>query len=258
MRTEIEQREIPSWMVGAAHAPNISGAAGTLTTTGTMTTSVPRPFAPGKIIAMHGDPGSGKDTVGEYLVKQYGFTRLAFADKLKVMCEALDPIVDVKVSCQDRVVEGESPSTHYTETLFMRLVEVVSRLGWDEAKKAYPEVRRTQQRLATEVIRDHVDPDFWVKVVENQFLVGGNYVITDLRFPNEYEMVKRHGGVIWWITRPDNPYGGLGENAKHISEFWHPPMYCSVVNGYDIDELHAKIDVAMTGGGFAHYEILGD
>lgn len=238
--TDVEERHAPSWMTGVMSGPGVVSTSGT-SLTGTMTmTAIPKPYAPGRVIAMHGDPGAGKDTVGQYLVEQYGFTRLAFADKLKVMCEALDPIVAIPTD---------------TDPRWFRLAEIVAKLGWDLAKKRYPEVRRTQQRLATEVIRAHVDPQFWVKAVEAQMLPGGDYVITDLRFPNEYEMVRRHGGAIWWIKRTDNPYGGLGENATHVSESWHPPRYHLLVNDFDITELHAKVDAAMTGGGFAHHEI---
>ena len=38
-----------------------------------------------------GKAGSGKDTVGDYLVEQYGYTKYSFAAKLKEICHDLFP-----------------------------------------------------------------------------------------------------------------------------------------------------------------------
>lgn len=197
-----------------------------------------------RVIAMHGDPGSGKDTVGGYLVEHHGYTRLAFADRLKEACEALNPIIGYRDDLQlrNQLADGEHPTF-----VPMRLQEAVARYGWDEAKRLYPEVRRTQRYLATEVVRDLVDPTYWVDYVEAQIPDYERVVITDLRFPNEAEMVWRHSGQIWWVKRPDSPYHF---DMNHRSEDWHPSSEWDVPirNAGTLEDLHEMIESALAMG----------
>src|SRR5579883_3181143 len=43
----------------------------------------------GLLIGLSGKPQAGKDTTAEYLVRRYGFRRLAFADRLREECRDL-------------------------------------------------------------------------------------------------------------------------------------------------------------------------
>ena len=42
-------------------------------------------------VAVIGKMGSGKDVIGEYLIRKYGFTRYAFADNVKLIAEVWFP-----------------------------------------------------------------------------------------------------------------------------------------------------------------------
>jgi hypothetical protein len=202
------------------------------------------------VVVLHGEPGSGKDTIGKRLVDEHGFTRLAFADKLKELCEVLDPVVGVKIDHQliselNSVHLGERHVDDVAGIQSMRLVETVAKHGWDEAKRRYPEVRRIQRYLATEVVRDHIDADYWVNVVREQ-IGDGDYVITDLRFPNEDALFRTDfrpdewSG--WWVLREDNPHRVA---AAHVSEEWHPTDYTVVHNDGTVDELHSSVDMMV-------------
>src|SRR5690606_31883458 len=61
--------------------------------------------------------------------------------------------------------------------------------------------------------RHHLGDDVWVKAVERTMSLYGKYVITDVRFPNEYAWIRSKGGVIIRITRP-----GVGPVNDHVSE----------------------------------------
>jgi len=206
------------------------------------------------LIALHGDPGSGKDSIGDYLVREHGFVRLAFADRLKQMCEALDPVVTYEVDRQTIAEFADYTDLNFEEMKLsvptlrpVRLLEAVGRYGWDEAKRKYPEVRRTQQRLATEVVRDMIDPMYWVDYIEKQFETSASIVITDLRFPNEARLVTSWIGEIWWVTRKDNPYPSLGANAAHVSEQWHPEKFVPIANDGDLEDLYVQVEMILTG-----------
>jgi len=125
------------------------------------------------VIGLSGHAQAGKDTVGQYLVRYHGFTRLAFADLLKEALYRMNPVVLISTT-SDAFDEG--------------VEDVVGRLGWEEAKKQIPEVRRLLQQLGV-AMRD-VEPDIWVDPVREAILASpGRYVITDVRFPNELKMI---------------------------------------------------------------------
>lgn len=185
------------------------------------------------IIALHGEPGVGKDTIADMLATRFKFKKLAFADKLYEMLLALDPMVTADI-------EG---LTRGRPVIRMRnLRDVVEELGWRRAKDEVPGVRRMLQRLATEVIREHIGRDFWVKEVARQAEGHPRVVITDLRFPNEFAWVESQAGVVWWVFRTQQ---GVAFDAKHESEQWHPVGDVSSVyslrNDGSIDELRAKV-----------------
>lgn len=143
----------------------------------------------------------GKDTVGNYLVEDHGFVRYAFADNVRACALAVDPII--------------VPSANLAENNgHNRLSDVVANLGWDEAKKL-PEVRRTLQRVGTEMGRRTIDDLLWVNLLFKQIHDEGakNVVITDLRFRNEANAVHTHHGLVVRITRP-----GYEPVNAHISE----------------------------------------
>lgn len=125
------------------------------------------------VVGLSGRAQAGKDTVGQYLVEYHGFTRLAFADRLKKVLYELDPFVLIST----------------TSGAFDKgVAQVVDRFGWEEAKKQIPEVRRLLQQLG--VAMRGIDPDIWVEPVREAILANpGRYVITDVRFPNELKMI---------------------------------------------------------------------
>ena len=141
------------------------------------------------IIGLMGYAGSGKDEVAKILVNQFNFERHAFADKIRDMLYDMNPMA------------GGEP-------IQLR----VDADGWDKAKQ-HPEVRRLMQKLGV-AARDHLGESIWVtSALKNMGSLGTRYVITDVRFLNEVNMVKGFGGEIWRIERP-----GIGPVNNHISE----------------------------------------
>ncbi len=74
-------------------------------------------------------------------------------------------------------------------------------------EKPYPvEIRRLMQWWGTEFRRGQ-DIDYWVTKAEarvSEWTVGGWYpVFTDVRFENEAEMMRRHGGILVRVMASD-------------------------------------------------------
>jgi hypothetical protein len=155
------------------------------------------------IIGVTGRAQHGKDSTGQVLVREFDFTRYAFADQLKSMALVLNPYI----------------SSEYT----LRLYQLVQDQGWDEAKKN-PEVRRFLQVLGTEAVRDHLGQDAWVEALDKRLNDDGlkrsdNIVITDVRFPNEAAYIHRNGGELWRVIRYESlgmtPFdNGLGDHPS--------------------------------------------
>lgn len=158
------------------------------------------PKAP-ELIGLMGYAQSGKDTAAAALIKQ-GYRRVAFADALRDMLYAINPITHIEQDhlnwqCIDEI----------------RLQYVVDRHGWDFAKQVLPEVRELLQRLGTEAGRKVLGDGIWVDTAMAKVKPGGKYVITDVRFPNEAEAIRAAGGQLIRIIRP-----GCGPVNNHPSE----------------------------------------
>ena len=153
------------------------------------------------LIGVMGKKRSGKDTFASFLVDGYGYKRVAFADPLKEALLKVDPIIAERV-----------PGVDYGPEI--RLSREVERIGWEEAKEI-PEVRRLLQSYGV-TIRSY-QPDFWLNLALAQahveWLQGNPVVITDVRFPNEADAIKKAGGLLVRVVRP-----GLASDDTHESE----------------------------------------
>ena len=157
------------------------------------------------IIGLTGYAQSGKDTVANILVNNYGYTRVAFADKIREFLYETNPMYDSIVG----------------EPLFVRAK--VDRDGWEEAKKS-PHIRRLLQTSGV-AARKVFGENFWVQQALKDVHFEGNYVITDVRFTNEADIIKKYdNSQLWRIKR-------LGVEAVngHVSE--------SELDGYPVDQI---------------------
>jgi dephospho-CoA kinase len=132
-------------------------------------------------IALIGKMGSGKDTAARWLMSGQGYSRVAFADPLKALVIEADPIVKYEPA-------GFGPVP-------IHLSNVLQRMTFENAKRAYPEVRRSLQRIGQGARR--VDPDFWVRramvTVEALTAFDLPIVVTDCRYQNEVDALKHRG-----------------------------------------------------------------
>jgi hypothetical protein len=179
----------------------------------------------GKLVGLYGYPGSGKDAVAEFLVEKGGWTRVAFADPLKEMLVALDPIVEINADC--------SPST---------LSQEMTRwdLDLEGVKRTCPEVRRLLQRLGTEAGRDILGEDVWVKAAAvrvHELLKTSNVVMTDVRFPNEADFIQGVGTLVEVMRPGCVPMEHASE--QHYGTF--EPDYI-IFNDGTLDALRSEVD----------------
>lgn len=179
------------------------------------------------VIGLSGYARAGKDTAAAALVERHGFTRTAFADALRDMLYALNPSIPIATD-KEIDVPYHAP-----------LQDLVDSFGWEGAKSE-PHVRKLLQRLGTEAGRAVLGQDIWVDTLFRS--PPARLVIPDVRFPNEAEAIKAHGGVVIRVDRPGcQPVNGHPSETA-LDDF----NFDSVVhNSADIGHLEQSISSAL-------------
>lgn len=176
------------------------------------------------IIGLSGYAQVGKDTVANYLVENYGFIKVSFADPIREALYKLNPYVRV----------GDMPPTS--------LAVAVDHMGWEDVKVFSSDTRELLQRMGTEVGRDMFGKDFWVNQGLLRAKEHANVVFADTRFVNEADAITANGGQIWRITKPGHgPVNGHPSETA-LDEYipdWFVPNYTG------IDQLHQIVDTIM-------------
>lgn len=171
-----------------------------------------------KLVGFVGYARSGKDEAAKALLGK-GWERVSFADPVRAMALAIDPVIYESNDGLDAV----------------RLSDVVTQHGWTAAKKI-PEVRRTLQRIGTEAVREIIGPTTWVDLAMKKVDASENsVVITDVRFPEEAKAIRRRGGKLIRITRK-----GVGPANSHVSDtgIEKLPFAERITNDGTIQQLH--------------------
>jgi len=142
------------------------------------------------IIGICGLIGSGKGTVGDILVEQ-GFTKVSFADKLK------DGVATI-FGWNRAMLEGDTDES--------RQWREQPDDFWTQETGRNITPRIVLQEFGTECMRDGFDDSIWVSLLKKQMLDSpGDYVVPDVRFRNEQDMIRELGGEIWRVQRGDVP-----------------------------------------------------
>jgi hypothetical protein len=144
------------------------------------------------IIGICGLIGSGKDTIADYLVEQHNFQKMSFADKLKdavaQMFEWDRQLLDGKTD--ESRAWREQPDAYWSKEL---------------GKSVTP--RYALQMFGTECMRNGFYDGIWVSLAKKKIMDNPqiNWVIPDVRFVNEADMIKTVGGLVWWVKRGTLP-----------------------------------------------------
>lgn len=185
----------------------------------------------------------GKDMVGKFLVESDEFKHFAFANKLKQVVGDLYNFTDEQLygdkknEITDYTKDG-SPSFHSDPSKYYTVREILQDFGQEQRKRF---------------------PDIWADYVCRQIVMRRNmvpfehlfekFVITDFRFPNEYEVCERYAEAYNWkvipikIIRPDDQRGtfagsnNISETALNDFQKWH----CVLENNSTKEDLFRKV-----------------
>jgi len=192
-----------------------------------------------QLIAICGFQGSGKDTVAAILV-EHGFVKMSFAGLLK-------DIISILFQWDRDLLEGITmESRRWRETVD----------EWWATRLHIPDLtpRYVLQHIGTDVFRNHFHPDIWVAALERKLINHMNsknlnkVVITDCRFSNEIEMIRKLNGLFVHVHRGNLPswFGKEDEFPKniHVSELeWTKMFFDKSIDNTRItmEELKCKV-----------------
>lgn len=156
------------------------------------------------LIGLTGRARSGKTTAAEHLAQTYLLEQYAFADPLR---DGLMAIFNLDPTD----FEGDRKEQP---------------LGWLDCSP-----RQLMQSMGTEWARNTVHPDVWVKLAEQNLeymtkALGAvlGFVVSDVRFENEADLIRRRGGTVIHILRPNalavNPHiseAGIAANSADLT-----------------------------------------
>jgi hypothetical protein len=205
-------------------------------------------------IGILGNIGSGKNTVAQYLATK-GCVPTSFAGPIKDLCTSV-------FGWDRELLEGETDESRE----FREGID----LYWSK-KLSIPNFtpRLALQLIGTDVMRNHFNQDIWLNSLEYRVKKLHNQnecvVISDCRFKNELELIRRVGGTTILVQRDDKPEWydiALAANngdavAKHIMskdfanihlseyEWIGSDIDFTINNNGTLEDLYANVDIVI-------------
>jgi hypothetical protein len=173
------------------------------------------------IISISGLAGSGKDTIGNMLIKKHNFTRVAMADILKEMCSKVTKLALNYFHAVDLKDSNLDPALTFDAAMAASLAFELNQLGYDVTPSKFNSLLGEQLEtprkilifIGTDLCRNMVESSIGLDLTEKKIkAVQGSVVITDARFQNERDAIKKMGGIKMFVDRPS------------VSEKFNAPM----------------------------------
>jgi hypothetical protein len=173
------------------------------------------------IVGLVGFIGAGKGTVADLLVDRHDFFKESYANSVKDACATI-------FGWNRNMLEGDTPGS--------RAWREQDDKWWSEKLGKSFSPRLALQLMGTEAGRDIFHPDLWVHTVMRRCEQApwNNYVIADVRFPNEIKAIRDSGGRVVRVRRGDDPewYNlarecNLGHHSLDVMRNAYPEVHYS-------------------------------
>lgn len=183
------------------------------------------------LIAVSGKRRSGKTTLGSILQVEYGYTPISIAAPLKEMVRTHFGLTVEQTDGEFK----EHPTQYRRQGAPAGFITKIDDSFW------------TPRRIMIETGRFYrsVDPDFWVKKLFDQIKTEpqaqmGTYVITDVRFKNEIEWMRRHGALTVRLERPEEFTGANIDDPSEteLDDYEGWDIHVKARENTEMDDLH--------------------
>jgi hypothetical protein len=153
-------------------------------------------------IGLAGKSGSGKDLIADHISVKYGYRKMAVADAIRT--EAGDWLTSVLKNAS----KLDLPPN------FNLVVEAFRTAVW--AKPTSPEMRVFLQFWGIEFRRNQ-NSEYWTNKLAANLDNHEQIVISDIRTPDEVEVVRNAGGEVWFVERPGVGSVGITNHYTEIA-----------------------------------------
>ena len=206
------------------------------------------------IIGFAGRIGSGKDTCAHRLLDRYGFSRVSFAEALKVeVATKFNRTLRAHLLMVNSNIRAADAAGKMTEVAWEAQIHKILWLERDGVTRAI------LQEMGTDVRRAD-DPEYWIKQWDkavDKAGEGAQIVVTDVRFPNELDALRRRGGKLVRVERPSLPPLGKTPHPSENSLDYFKDWDAVLMNVGSVADLWGKIDhVAKSWGLTQHVDSL--
>jgi hypothetical protein len=173
-----------------------------------------------RIIGITGLKRSGKDTISDYINTNYKYNKVSFVKPLKDICKTLFDLTSEQLNGDEK--------------------EII-----DKRYGCTP--RKIMQFIGTDLFRNNMkiikDSDnIWVNVLKRKLLKNKNkFVISDVRFQNEIDMIQSIGGIIIRVDRKDLIYKKDNHESENINSL--KKINFTINNNLSLEHLYRKIDI---------------
>lgn len=184
------------------------------------------------IIGISGKAGSGKDTAAKMLEVLYANPDISYEDFAN---KRYKNFADIQI-------------VHFADAL-KETAQVLFRLGeWEtntqEGKKTTINwIGKTVRELLQGIgqgLRDAIDFDLWVKILFANTKGWSNYIIADVRYPNEVKAIKERNGI---LLRIDRKGAGAGNHSSEIALDDYKEWDVHIENNSSIEDLFEAMKI---------------
>ena len=184
------------------------------------------------IIGISGKAGSGKDTAAKMLEVLYANPDISYEDFAN---KRYKNFADIQI-------------VHFADSL-KETAQVLFRIGeWEtntqEGKKTTINwIGKTVRELLQGIgqgLRDAIDPNLWVKILFVNTKDWSNYIIADVRYPNEVYAIKKRNGV---LIRIDRKGAGAGNHSSETALDNYKEWDVHIENNGSIEDLFEAMKI---------------
>ena len=195
------------------------------------------------IIGFAGRLKSGKSELAKICEKN-GYQKLYFALPLKQLCAE---ILDISVKELNKAKNENIPIELTMENDICLILSQETNIPLDITKDIcngiyLHTVRDMLQFIGTDYIRQY-NKDWHVNKIKAMISDDTNYVIDDVRFPNEKQMIEDLGGDVWFVTR--TTLDNISNHTSETSITWKQCWNRIIVNDSTLSNLQFKWEIFM-------------
>ena len=184
------------------------------------------------IIGISGKAGSGKDTAAKMLEVLYANPDISYEDFIN---KRYKNFADIQI-------------VHFADSL-KETAQVLFRIGeWEtntqEGKKTTINwIGKTVRELLQGIgqgLRDAIDPNLWIKILFANTEGWTNYIIADVRYPNEIKAIKERNGILLRIDRKGT---GAGNHSSETALDNYKEWDVHIENNSSIEDLFEAMKI---------------